>query len=377
MTSILRWLVFPAILIGFLGLTTAPAAMILVAEVRDDAGFFSANAIGKANDIIKDVHRDFKKDLLIETVKTVPEGKLEEVKKMDKAERTKFFANWARERAKAAEVNGVYVQICKDPGHLEVEVGNVTSQKAFTMANRDELASRMLRRFKEAADAKDEDAKKKLHDQALVEGAQFVFSTMKANLGTKGVGPVASPEREPVTSLPRRSMPTAQSGGWTASIGGILCMLLIVGLIAWVIIGLIRAFTGGFGGGGYGGGGWGGGGGGFLTGLLGGMFGAMAGSWLYNNFFGGGHGGGWGSSAYGSDSGPEARDNDYSGSGGDTGGGDDGGGGGGDFGGDSGGGGGDFGGGGGDFGGGGGDFGGGGGDFGGGGGDFGGGGGDF
>ena len=38
MTSILRWLVFPAILIGFLGLTTAPAAMILVAEVRDDAG---------------------------------------------------------------------------------------------------------------------------------------------------------------------------------------------------------------------------------------------------------------------------------------------------------------------------------------------------
>src|SRR5262245_108187 len=276
MTSILRWLVFPAVLLGFLGLTTAPAAMVLVAEVRDDAGFFSANAISKANDIIKDIHRDFKKDLLIETFKTVPEGKLDEVKKMDKTDRNKFFANWARERAKSAEVNGVYIQICKDPGHLEVEVGNVTSQKAFTMANRDELASRMLRKFREAADAKEEDAKKKIHDQALIDGAQFVYSTMKANLGTKGVGPVASPEREPVTSAPRLKVPAAQSG-WTSGIGGILCMLLIVGLIAWVIIGLIRAFTGGGGGGGYGGGGFGGGGGGVLRSPLGGLFGGLVG----------------------------------------------------------------------------------------------------
>src|SRR4029077_16071961 len=120
--------------------------------------------------------------------------------------------------------------------------------------NRDELANRMGRRLHEAFEAKEEDAKKKLTDQALTDGAQFVYSTMKANLGTKGVGPVAKPTHDPVTSAPPpRTTPAAAPGAsWTASPGGILCLLLIVGLIAWVIIGLIRAFTGGFGGGGYG-----------------------------------------------------------------------------------------------------------------------------
>ena len=71
-------------------------------------------------------------------------------------------------------------------------------------------------------------------------------------------------------------------------VGGWICLGLCVLLGVWLVIGIIRAFTGGGGGGGgYGGGG--GGGGGFGSSLMGGLFGAMAGMWLYNSMFGGHH----------------------------------------------------------------------------------------
>jgi uncharacterized protein len=366
MFSFLRWTILPALLLGCV--TVAMAA--LVGEVRDEAGFFSADAIQKANEVIKEIHKDFKKDLLIETYKTLPADKLEEFKKVekDKAAREEFFQKWARQRGKQAEVNGVIILITKEPGHLEIEVGNETQKRDFTNADRRELRDLMVGKFKDAAKAKDETDKKKLHDEALLEGVRFVQKTMKSNIGTiKGSGPVHQPNPAPI-HVP--SQPAARGGGFNW--GGLLCMGLIILAVVWVVFGLIRAFTGGFGGGGGWGGGYGGGGGGFMTGLLGGLFGAAAGSWLYDRFFRGdgfGGGGGWGSSAYGAGPSDEPRDTDYSGGGGDFGGDDGGGGGGGgDFGGDAGGGGGDFGGGGGDFGGGGGDFGGGGGDFGGGGG---------
>jgi uncharacterized protein len=321
-----------ALLAGLLAAGGAAAAAGVAGEVHDEAGFFSADAVARANQAINDIHRDFKKDLLIETFKSVPAPRLDEVRRMDKAARSNFFNTWARDNAKAARVNGIYILICKDPGHLEVEVGNVTSQKAFPPASRNVLANRMLDKFGEAAKLKDENARKKLHDQALDDAVTFVHGTLKFNLGSEAAEAAA----EGKAARPGHS--------WTASLGGLLCMGLLVALCIWLVVGLIRAFSGG--------GGWGGGGGGFMTGLLGGLFGAMAGAWLYDHFF---RGDSWGSSsAHGSDAGhgsSEPHDTDYSGSGGDYGGGDAGGG--------------DFGGGGGDFGGGGGDFGGG--DFGGGG----------
>jgi hypothetical protein len=383
MRPFLRWTIIPTLLVGLLA-TTALAA--IVAEVRDEAGFFSADAVRRANEVIDDIHRDFKKDLLIETFKTVPADKADEFKKLDKGAHAKFYNDWAIQRARTAKVNGVYVLIVKDPGHLQVEVGNETREKAFTIENRNKLAEIMTRKFRDARDAKEDAEKQKIYDQALTDGVRYVFSTMKSNIGSSKT---AIDHGGPIRPVPVNPHPGDVTGNHRTSsmapgLGGILCWgLLIVG-IAWIVIGLIRSFTGGGGGGygpgGYGGGGGWGGGGGFMTGLLGGMFGAVAGNWLYNNMFGSGSsgwgsgGGGWGSQAQGGEPSSPPQDTDYSGTGGDFSGGDSGGGGGdngggGDFGGggDSGGGG-DFGGGGGDFGGGGGDFGGGGGDFGGGGG---------
>ena len=192
-------------------------------------------------------------------------------------------------RFKAAEVNGVYILITKEPGHLQIEVGNLRTAKAFKMENRDHLEELMLKEFKA-----------KEYDKGLLEGVEYVRKAMDENL--KGVkkgerpvpGVVPAGESPGPTTVERPSL--FSGGNWL----GLLCIGLAVAAVIWVVFAVIRGLSagrggyapGGYGGpaygGGYGGGG-GGGGGGFMSGMLGGLFGAAAGSWLYDRFF---HGGG-------------------------------------------------------------------------------------
>ncbi|HEX5269781.1 MAG TPA: hypothetical protein VFW33_04800, partial [Gemmataceae bacterium] len=301
-------------------------------------------------------------DLLIETYPGIPADKKAAYEKVkdDKEKRKHFFAEWGRERFKEAEVNGVYILITKDPGFLQIEVGNVTAGHAFTMENRDHLEALMLKEFKA-----------KEYDKGLLDGVNYVKTAMGDNL-KRAKADRAEPAAPPPTdypSGPRESRPTHLfGGGWL----GLLCVGLAVVAGIWVLFAVIRALSGarrGYGPGGYGGpayggpaygGGYGygpGGGGGFLSGMLGGLFGGAAGGWLYDRFFhgggtpAGGYGGGYGGTAT---PGPEApqdqpQDTDATGVGGSFDNGDGGDAGGGDFGGDTGGGdvgGGDFGGGG-------------------------------
>lgn len=327
MLRTLQWIVMPSLVSAWL--LTAGSAH--ARDVRDQAGLFSASGVQKADEIIREIKNRFHKDLVIETFKSVPPDKADQVKKMNREQRERFYDEWARERAQAERVNGIYILITQTPGHVEVEVGDET-EEFFPLQDAKELKSGMARKFND-----------KLWDEGLLDGCRFVEHRLAAHMhgaalrGEEGVR--GQPRGNPIM-------------GW-------ICLAIVgVGLV-WLVIALIRAFSGGGGGGGYGGG-YGGGGGGFMSGLMGGLFGAMAGNWIYNSFFG--HSSDLGSSSYAGDAGTygTGTDTDYTGTGGDFG---DDAGGGGDFG-DSGGG--DFGGG--DFGGG--DFGGG--DFGGG--DFGGGG---
>src|SRR6476469_4105208 len=98
-------------------------AQAAVAEVRDEGHFFSADAVSKANDIIKEIKQKYKKDLVIETVRQVPDNKKDEANSSDAKVKGHFFANWAVERAKMEGVNGIYVLITREPGHVEVAVG--------------------------------------------------------------------------------------------------------------------------------------------------------------------------------------------------------------------------------------------------------------
>ena len=332
----------------------------LTPAVHDDAKFFTADAVSKADAIIKDIKERHGKDLLIETFSTAPAGREEEAKDADAAAKNRFFNEWAVQRARAEHVNGIYVLICKDPPFVKPVVGNQTLA-IFNTDDRDHLGQILVDRFK-----------KKQYDDGLLEAVRYVQSTLNQNDSAKAAGGQTTEKQGPDVWSPyggRR--PAAGMGGLSMGLGGCLCVgLVVVGVLAlgaMAVSALFRSFghgPGGYGPGGYGPGpggygygpgGYGGQGGGFLSSILGGLFGGAAGSWAYDRFFGG-----HSSPNQGSWQAPNAapphpasapEDTSYSaGGGGDFGGGDSGGGdagGGGDFGGGDAGGGGDFGGGGG------------------------------
>jgi len=297
--------------------------------VLDNGGFFSEQAKSDAAKVIGEMGRTLHEDFVVETFKEIPADVKAGANLQDKAVLSHVFEQWAAKQFRQKGVNGVYVLIVKEPAHLQVNVGNNTQRQAFTLQDRDALSSLM---------------RAKLHahqnDEALREGVNFVFATMKSHSNLRahtGSAPAV------VTSHP-----VQQSSGST----GWLIPAIVIGVVVWLVIGLFRALSGRMGGGPAMGQPGGGGGGGFLSSLVGGMFGAAAGMWMYDQFFSN-----HGSSAFGSDrndqsggdSGFSGQDTDSTGSGGDFGSGSDSGssggddsGGGGDFGGGDSGGGGDF-----------------------------------
>jgi uncharacterized protein len=298
---------------GLLSTLVATALLAAVpapvqANVRDEAHLFQPNTVEKANALIREIWQRDGKDLLVETLAEPPAGKMDEATSADPKVKDRFFKNWALTRAREAHVNGVYVLICKEPGHVEIEVGDDTRRRAFSDEDRRRLTQIFIDHFR-----------KKEFDTGLLQGVQFVHDTLDRNLSH---GRAAAPRRD--EGQPR-------GGGQPSGLGGWLCFgLMGLGAIL-LVVALFRAI---------GGGGRGYGGGGFLSSMLGGLFGAAAGMWIYDTFLGG-------HSARGGDvfgSGGGGVDQDYSGGGADFGGGDYG-----SSGGDLGGGGGDFGSSGGDF----------------------------
>src|SRR3569832_76007 len=90
-------------------LVSSGAALAQTASgVRDDAKFFTPAAIDEAEQIIKDINSQYKKDVRIETFATIPDDRKAA---FDPANKDEFFSQWATERARAAGVNGVYVLI--------------------------------------------------------------------------------------------------------------------------------------------------------------------------------------------------------------------------------------------------------------------------
>lgn len=291
---------------------TQPAQL----DVFDEAKLFSADGIDKAKETFRATAFHHGLAVTVDTVTAPPAGKMRgeaETAHRDEAKWRAFMTAWARDTAKADKAKGVYVLVTLQPvGGIAVIADAQTTRRGFTEADDRKVREMLGAAFKEAAGEPDETKKQAIRSAALLKAVEFIAADLK---GTRVAG---GAEHGPVqTNAPPAS-----------PVMGYLCVGLMALAGVWIVIALVRMFSGGGGGGGSGGGG-------FLPGLLGGLFGAAAGMWMYSHFFGGGGGmfGGGGSDAYAGDAG----------SGGDTGAGDWGGGsadaggfdgGGGDFGGD-------------------------------------------
>jgi uncharacterized membrane protein YgcG len=143
-------------------LVLATRSRAIAPEIKDEAKVFSPEAVKKANAEIREIMRKYAKDLLFETFPSVPEAQKEKVKSMSREERAKFFETWAKERAEAAVVNGVYILVCTDPSYLRVEV-TPKALHVFPKPVSDKLIETLVSNFQ-----------KKEFDKGLLAAVQFV-----------------------------------------------------------------------------------------------------------------------------------------------------------------------------------------------------------
>src|SRR5690348_3712705 len=108
-----------AVVVGLLG--TGPVQAV-APTIHDGGEFFSADAVKKANEQIRELYRKYERDLLIETYKTLPAADAEKLKGMSPQEREKFYEKWAKERHEALAVHGIYILVTRQPSFLQIEV---------------------------------------------------------------------------------------------------------------------------------------------------------------------------------------------------------------------------------------------------------------
>jgi uncharacterized membrane protein YgcG len=131
------------------GLLAAVAlASAIAPEVHDKAHFFKDETIHKLDGIAREIARQYDRDVVIETVPSVPVDQLARVKAMSVEDRTKFFNNWCADRAEATVTHGVYILVCKDPSHLAVEFTD-RAKSAFDQENREKLIGPLLKAFRD------------------------------------------------------------------------------------------------------------------------------------------------------------------------------------------------------------------------------------
>jgi hypothetical protein len=87
----------------------------------DDASFFSEEAWARVTPAVEKLLKEKSLDLQIQTITTPPDQDPEKLKLLTPAEREKVFRDFARNRVKAENLDGLYIVINKNPGSLYVE----------------------------------------------------------------------------------------------------------------------------------------------------------------------------------------------------------------------------------------------------------------
>lgn len=243
----------------------APTAVLAVgAEVRDAAGLFSPAALKQADETVRRIQKEFRKDLLVETFSGVPANRTADYTR----NREEFFSNFVRERAQSSRIDGIYVLVLKEPPphryRIQVAVGQATRQRAFMASDREELVRLLQSHFREDR-----------FDDGLRGGVAYVERALRNNLPAGSLVSTAKPG----SAMRETASPGTSPGSWLVIILFVVGGILLVGFL----MRLLRRGMGGGMAGGYGGGS----GGGFLSSLMGGIGGAIAGSWLYDRFLSG------------------------------------------------------------------------------------------
>jgi hypothetical protein len=113
-------------------------------QVQDTARFFTPETIKKANAVIANVKKRYKKDLIVESIKEIPadwKGKYDPEKK------DAFFLKFANARIESKKLNGMYILVCKRPQWVQLIADPGTQKRAFPKAMQDRLQTVLREKF--------------------------------------------------------------------------------------------------------------------------------------------------------------------------------------------------------------------------------------
>lgn len=133
---------------AWLGLPAAARADEAPApDIKDEAGLFTPEAVAQAEQAIAKVRKDYHIDLMVDTVAALPPTDHKWLHFWDRRKRNEFLEEWARQRAKAAGVNGIFIQICNRPRAVHVVVWPPERAQSFTEADCERVRRFLVRRL--------------------------------------------------------------------------------------------------------------------------------------------------------------------------------------------------------------------------------------
>lgn len=270
------------LVLGWMWIVRLPDGSAL-AEVKDETAMFSSSAIQQADQATRQIKQKYGKEMLVEVFAEIPA----DLRSQYSADRKdQFFSQWMTRRGQELKINGVYVLICRNPSHLQVDAGRDTKQRAFTAQNVEQLKNILVNRFQN-----------KQFDDGLLEGVNYVDKTLAANLGTSAsaAAPNANPQYN--VQVPRNTGP-APARTPTGSGMSWIWWVLLIGVGIFILSRFLRNRAAGatmnpqrYPGGNYPasgayppGAGYPPQSGGFGRGIMGGLLGGMAGGWLMDKF---------------------------------------------------------------------------------------------
>jgi hypothetical protein len=215
--------------------------------ITDEAGFFTPEAVLKAEEEIAEVRREYHKDLVIESFKAVPEDRVKEVANMSRKGREQFFQQWAEERARARNVDGIYALLCRNPTYTQVVLGPDTDDSVFPEKDREALAKTLAPRWG-----------RRYYDAQLRDAVTYVRYRLHVNLVEGGT--------------------PSSFWTWLGSLTAILALLVV-----WLVVLVLRAAVAFWHNQSAEGPGADAGSGAFVGGILGGTVGGRAGHWLWES----------------------------------------------------------------------------------------------
>src|SRR5215204_1720795 len=227
MSSLSRVAFSLLLVFGWMWIVRLPDGSAL-AEVKDETGMFSPSAISQADQATRQIKQKYGKEMLVEVFPEIP-AELRGQYSQDRKDQ--FFAAWMTRRAQELKVSGVYVLICRNPSHLQVDAGRDTKQRAFTQQNVEQLKNVLVTRFRD-----------KKYDEGLSEAVNYVDRTLAANLGSNAAGGAAAPAANPqynyqAPNAPRATptrTPTGSGMSW-------IWWVLLIGVGIFIISRFLRS----------------------------------------------------------------------------------------------------------------------------------------